>query len=200
MIVSSEQSRTPVRILGAIVIAGLTVAAARVSVTLPHSPVPMTLQTVVVLSAGAVIGPVFGTLAMALYLGAAALGLPVLEKGASGLDALTGPTAGYLLGFFVAPAVVGLAAGSPDLPRWNRAARIAIGVTLGTLGILGLGVAWLAYGVALGTARAIEVGLMPFIGAAVAKGVLATAVGMASDALRPKAAKPPDGDAGASAG
>ena len=186
MNVDSAPRRRPVLtgIVGAVVVAGLTAAAARFSITLPHSPVPMTLQTVVVLCAAAFVGPAYGTLAMALYVGAAAIGLPVLEKGGAGFAAVTGPTAGYLLGFVLAPSVVGVVAGPRRSSFWRRAARFACGVGLGTVVILALGVAWLALGVGLGVSRAVEVGLAPFAGAALAKGALASVIGSAVDQLR----------------
>ena len=60
----------------------------------PMTPVPMTLQTLAVLLAGAVLGAWRGTAAVLLYLGLAALGLPVLSEGSGGLSPFTGATAG----------------------------------------------------------------------------------------------------------
>ena len=70
-------------------------------------PVPITLQTFAVLLSGAVLGMRRGFLAVLLYVGAGAAGLPIFSGGAAGLAVLTGPTAGYLLGFPLAAALCG---------------------------------------------------------------------------------------------
>ncbi len=72
--------------------------------------VPLTLQTLAVVLTGLVLGPVRGAVAVALYLVLGFVGLPVFSRGQSGLQVLSGPTAGYLVSFIVAAFVVGLAA------------------------------------------------------------------------------------------
>ena len=72
--------------------------------------VPITLQTLAVMLTGLVLGPVRGGLAVLLYLVLGFVGLPVFSRGQSGLQVLSGPTAGYLVSFVVAAVVVGLAA------------------------------------------------------------------------------------------
>ena len=89
----------------------LTAAAAQVSLTLPGSPIPFTLQPMAVLLAGVVLGARQGALSQVLYLvagvaGAAAFAWsPVLLPGAA---RLLGPTGGFLLAFPVAAAVAGV--------------------------------------------------------------------------------------------
>ena len=65
-------------------------------INVPMVPVPMTMQTFAVLLAGAVLGRWRGAASALLYLAAAALGLPILSDGASGVEPFAGPTAGYL--------------------------------------------------------------------------------------------------------
>lgn len=72
--------------------------------------VPITLQTLAVVLTGLVLGPVRAGLAVLLYLLLGFVGLPVFSRGQSGLQVLSGPTAGYLVSFLVAALVVGLAA------------------------------------------------------------------------------------------
>ena len=89
----------------------LTAAAAQVSLTLPGSPIPFTLQPMAVLLAGVVLGARQGALSQVLYLVAGAAGAavfawsPVLLPGAA---RLLGPTGGFLLAFPVAAAVAGV--------------------------------------------------------------------------------------------
>jgi len=72
--------------------------------------VPITLQTLAVMLTGLVLGPVRAGLAVLLYLLLGFVGLPVFSRGQSGLQVLSGPTAGYLVSFLFAALVVGLAA------------------------------------------------------------------------------------------
>ena len=77
---------------------------------IPHEPVPYTLQTLIVLLAGAVLGPRNGAISQLAYLAAGVLGAPVFAGGTFGLARLIGPTGGYLIAFPLAAAVVGFLA------------------------------------------------------------------------------------------
>src|ERR1700732_1732527 len=82
----------------------LTVAAsafvalcAHISLPLPFTPVPLTLQNFAVLLVGLALGPVAAFSAMMLYLAEGAMGLPVFAPhGLGGVAQLLGPTGGYL--------------------------------------------------------------------------------------------------------
>ncbi len=87
--------------------AALTGAIAWFKVPLPFTPVPITLQTLMVLLSGAMLGPIYGALAMIVYLVLGAIGLPVFAGGSSGVGALLGPTGGYLFSYPVAAFTIG---------------------------------------------------------------------------------------------
>jgi biotin transport system substrate-specific component len=76
-------------------------------IPLPAIPVPITLQTLGAMLAGAMLGPVRGALACLLYLALAAIGLPVLPGGRGGLGAFLGPTGGFLVGLVAGAFVTG---------------------------------------------------------------------------------------------
>jgi biotin transport system substrate-specific component len=98
----------------------LVALAAQVSVTLPGSPVPVTLQGLAVLLVGGVLGAGGGAAALVLYLLAGVAGLPVFAPigvPLVGFARLLGPTGGYLLAFPVAAALVGALARRHDLAR-----------------------------------------------------------------------------------
>lgn len=69
---------------------------------------PITLQTFGVLLAGALLGARRGPLAVLLWIGVGAAGLPVFANGKSGLPVLVGPTGGYIVGFVLGAALLGL--------------------------------------------------------------------------------------------
>ena len=94
-----------VAILGTLL---LTISA---KIKIPFYPIPMTMQTFVVLFLGITLGPKIGLLTISLYLFEGIIGLPVFagtpEKGI-GLVYFTGPTMGYLIGFLIAVYFAGL--------------------------------------------------------------------------------------------
>jgi biotin transport system substrate-specific component len=141
---------------------GLIALGARVDVAVPGSPVPQSLQTLAVLAAGLALGPRWGLAAGLLYLAAGALGLPVFAGEASGLSTLSGPTAGYLVGFPIAALLVG--AGSRALaasPVWRTMLLIlALGLA-GHLVILALG--WAGLALRIGATGALSAGVTPFL-------------------------------------
>ena len=91
-------------------ILGTIILALSAKVKIPFWPVPMTMQTFVVLLLGIVYGWKLGLFTVSLYLLEGMAGLPVFagspEKGV-GLVYFTGPTMGYLIGFLVAVFLTG---------------------------------------------------------------------------------------------
>ena len=88
-----------------IAIAGTLLLTVSAKIKIPFYPVPMTMQTFVVLFLGIILGPKIGLLTIGLYLLEGIFGLPVFagtpEKGI-GFIYFTGPTMGYLIGFLIA--------------------------------------------------------------------------------------------------
>ena len=77
------------------------------AVPLFGNAVPVTLQTLGVMLAGAILGAWRGALSVLVLLALAATGLPLLAGGRGGLGAFAGPSAGYLIGFVAGAIVVG---------------------------------------------------------------------------------------------
>ena len=88
-----------------VTVAGTLLLTISAKVKIPFYPVPMTMQTFVVLLLGITLGPKIGLLTISLYLFEGIFGLPVFagtpEKGI-GIIYFTGPTMGYLIGFLIA--------------------------------------------------------------------------------------------------
>jgi biotin transport system substrate-specific component len=158
----------------------LTIVAAQVSVPLPFTPVPLTLQPMVVLLGGAALGARLGFTSQALYLALGIAGLPVFAASPilpQGISRLLGPTGGYLLAYPAAAFVTGLLAQRAFDRRYlTSLVAMAAGLAI----IFTSGVAWLAFGAPnAGIEFAVRAGLWPFVGAdliklAIAAGVLPT--------------------------
>src|SRR5258705_3530770 len=101
VVVGSRSSVVGFRIAALVGGAVLVAAAAQISVPLPGTPVPMTLQPMAVLLVGGLLGARFGALSLILYLAMGAAGLPVFTPTVPlfGVARLLGPTGGYLLAY-----------------------------------------------------------------------------------------------------
>lgn len=123
-----ERSWTVREVALAGLFAALTAVGAMVSIPLPMG-VPFSLQVLVSLLTGAVLGARAGALSQAIYLLMGAVGLPVFAGRTGGLQVLVGLTGGYLVGFVVAAWVVGrLTERCSPIPPGRGAAAMAAGL------------------------------------------------------------------------
>lgn len=152
-------------LVGAVAIA----VGAWITVPLPGSEVPMTLQTAAVVLAGGWLGRVRGTVAALGYLAMGAMGLPVFSNGSSGMAHLVGKTAGYLWGFVIAAGVVGALAEAGGDQSFGKALGISL---IGKLCVLVPGVLALSAIAGLGLGTAFDVGALPVLPGALAKAIL----------------------------
>ena len=149
-------------ILGSI---ALTISA---KIKIPFYPVPMTMQTFVVLFLGVSLGYKMGLASIGLYLFEGILGLPVFsnspEKGV-GLIYFTGPTMGYLIGFLTAGYL------ASKVNNKDSLLLILAKLTIATSTIYMLGLLWL--GNLIGWDKPIiALGAQPFLLAEIFKVVL----------------------------
>lgn len=148
----------------------LTALGAQLAVYLPFSPVPITVQTLIVLLAGVLLGSKRGALSQLSYLAMGAGGLPVFAAGHSGPAYILGPTGGYLIGFVAAAFLTGFLAER----GWDRnIVTCVIALALGSATYFALGCAWLS--IYLPAKSVLSAGLYPFIiGDALKIGLAAT--------------------------
>lgn len=157
------------------VVAGSLLLTLSAKLSIPFFPVPMTLQTLVVLCLGMVLGPRLGAAAVLAYLAQGAMGLPVFagtpEKGI-GIAYMLQHTGGYLLGFVVAAYTVGLLAKR----RWDRSMFTTIAaMVIGNFIIYAFGLLWL--GSLIGWDKPVlALGMTPYLLADLAKILVAAAV------------------------
>ena len=153
-----------------IALVGTVLLAISAKIKIPFYPVPMTMQTLVVLIIGVGFGWKLGVATISLYLFEGIIGLPVFsgtpEKGI-GLVYFTGPTMGYLLGFLVAAFLAG------KFNFDNNLIKNFLKLTFATSFIYILGIFWL--GTLIGWDKPIfKLGAQPFLLAELFKILLAT--------------------------
>jgi biotin transport system substrate-specific component len=150
-----------------LLIIGATVfvaACAHVSLPLPFTPVPLTLQNFAVILVGMALGPVAGFSAMVLYLAEGAIGLPVFTPsgGPAGVAHLLGPNGGFLFSYPFAAATAGLVVRTLQ-PITSRFRSAVVAATAATLPIFLLGAGWLAYYAHHSAASTWSLAVAPFI-------------------------------------
>ena len=150
---------------------GSLAIAASAQIQVPMQPVPMTMQSLVVLLVGVAYGPRLGAATVLLYLLEGLAGLPVFAGFRSGPAVLAGPTGGFLVGFVPAAALAGWLAAR----GWMRGAiGAAAGFLAGHAVLFAFGVGWLA--VLVGAERAIAFGLLPFLPGTAVKAAIGVAL------------------------
>src|SRR5258708_7824748 len=139
-------------------------ACAHISLPLPFTPVPLTLQNFAVILVGMALGPIAGFSAMVLYLAQGALGLPVFTPGGApaGMAHLLGPNGGFLFSYPLAAATAGwlVRAMQPITTRFRSALAAA---TVATLPIFLLGAGWFAYFAHHNVSATWSLAVVPFI-------------------------------------
>ena len=150
----------------------MTAAAAQVRVPVPFSPIPITMQLIPVLLAGAFLGPRRGVASQLTLLGAGMLGLPVFTGGA-GPTHLLGPTGGYLIGFVGAAWLVGRLIHGPTK---LGPAGVLISTMAGAALIHLFGVAHLAIFLGGELGFALDLGSLPFLGVDLLKAIIAASI------------------------
>jgi biotin transport system substrate-specific component len=170
---SRDDSRLSFLRAAVLMIAGTALLTLSAKVQVPFYPVPMTMQTLVVLLIGAAYGWRLGGATVALYLAEGALGLPVFANtppAVPGFAYLAGPTGGFLIGFVASAMVTGFMAER----GWDRSLlRVIVMMTVGHAVIFTFGLAWLS--TLLPFLQAWEAGAAPFVAATILKTALAVA-------------------------
>ena len=134
----------------------LTISA---KISIPFFPVPMTMQTLVVLFIGMTFGRILAPATICLYLFQGAIGLPVFATG-GGILYLLGPTGGYLVGFLLSSIVLSnLAAIGWDKKYFFTLLSLVLGISI----IFIVGLLQLSFVLNLSLVKSTQIGLSPFI-------------------------------------
>jgi biotin transport system substrate-specific component len=174
VLLSRIQSRSSnpalVRTAAILFFAALTAVSARITIPLPFTPVPITMQVLIVLLAGLTLGAKDGALSQIVYIATIAIGLPFDAKGI-GAAVFASATAGYLIGFIPAAFITGWLAEKSS--RGNRVWSFA--ASLVGVGVIYLiGTAWLTIGFLNNEwSKGWALGVAPFVVVDVIKAVIA---------------------------
>jgi biotin transport system substrate-specific component len=149
---------------------------ARISVPLPFTPVPLTLQNFGVLLVGLALGPRRAFAALFLYLAEGLMGMPVFSPtGPGGVAQLLGPTGGFLLAYPFVAGIAGWVFDGKSEAKKKSFARAILACVLAEIYLFAGGLSWLAI-LTHSFAQAIRFGLYWFIFAEVIKIMSAAAL------------------------
>ena len=145
---------------------------------IPIGPVPIVLQNMFVYLAGLLLGSHWGLASVGVYLLAGACGLPVFAGGLGGIGRFIGPTGGYLIGYLPTVFFIG------KISQRARPSMVSdlLAMICGTLVLYACGVSWLKIITAMPPAKALALGMYPFLIGDALKIAAAAAI---AKALRP---------------
>jgi biotin transport system substrate-specific component len=126
---------------------------------IPIGPVPIVLQNMFVYLAGLLMGSRWGLASVGVYLLAGACGLPVFAGGLGGIGRIVGPTGGYLIGYLPAVYIIGKISARTH----QGAVYDVLAMICATVVLYACGVSWLKIVTGMTPAKALAVGMAPFL-------------------------------------
>ncbi|MCZ7356961.1 MAG: biotin transporter BioY [Candidatus Methanoperedens sp.] len=155
----------------------LTGLLAQLRFYLPYTPVPVTGQVFAVLLSGVVLGKWYGGLSQGFYTAIGVLGVPWFADAKSGMAVLTGVTGGYIIGFIAASLIIGW---FTDMYIKSRGFVVMFSVMLLGIAVIYLaGMIQLAFVLGVNAQKAIELGVLPFVGVDIYKALIDAAIATA---------------------
>ncbi|MDT9717354.1 biotin transporter BioY [Paenibacillus sp. ClWae2A] len=147
-----------------------------ISIPIGFSPVPITLQTLAVMLAGGLLGPLYGFLSVTMVVVLTALGFPLLH-GTGGLAVLLGPTGGYVMMWPFSALLIGLLLARINIKGVTGFILAFVVFELfGSLLVYVSGVPWLAYAYKMDLPEAMIQGFYPYIIGDLIKAVFAAII------------------------
>ena len=145
---------------------------------IPIGPVPIVLQNMFVFLAGLLLGGRWGLASVGVYLLAGACGLPVFAGGLGGISRFIGPTGGYLIGYLPAVFLIGTMSQKVN----PRIISDVLAMICGTLVLYACGISWLKIVTGMSPAKALALGMYPFL---IGDALKIAAAAVIAKALRP---------------
>lgn len=152
----NERTKTKQYILCALFVAFSAICA---QIVIPIQPVPITLGTLAILMAGAMLGPKYGAMAVLVYVLLGLVGVPVFSMGRAGVSIIAGPSGGFVMSWVFVAAVTGWLA-----DRLGRSyPSLVIAMIAGTIVCYILGVGWFMFLTGTGLWPALVACMFPFL-------------------------------------
>lgn len=134
-------------------------------ISIPIGPVPVTMQVMLVLLAGMVLGSRLGSASVVVWVLLGVFGLPVFAQGKAGAAVLIGPTGGYIFGYIVCAYIVGYVAEHFELTYKYTACSMLVGLAvIYSFGLAGFVLSFqYVLHKAMSLDRALNLAVLPFL-------------------------------------
>lgn len=152
------------------IFAALIGVLAYVVIPLPFSPVLVTGQTLAIMLAGLMLGPIQSFVSVLVFILIGIAGIPVFSGGRAGIGVLAGASGGYIIGFLVGAVIISLLSRKTK-SNWRLGGSAIIG---GIIVVYLFGVPWMSFVTGMGMKEALIAGVLPFIPGDLVKVVAAT--------------------------
>lgn len=106
----------------------ITALLSQISIPIPFTTVPLTMQVFAVAISGVLLGAKKGFISQLIYMLMGSIGLPVFAQMSGGLSIVLGPTGGFILGFPLMALVIGYFS-----KKYNKTIYILIGMIIGII-------------------------------------------------------------------
>ncbi len=170
---SSDNSKIKQMVLVSLMTAIICMLAP-ISLTLPTSPIPISLGNMVICFTVTILGMKKGSLSVLIYLLLGLAGVPVFSNFTGGVGKLLGPTGGYLIGYLLLALTLGFFVDHYE----NHIVFHSLGAFLGMLLLYLFGTVWLALQLDLSFTAALWIGVIPYIPLDILKIIVALSIGM----------------------
>jgi biotin transport system substrate-specific component len=130
-------------------------------IVIPIGPIPINLATFAVFISGALLGSKLGALSLLIFALLGAFGVPVFAMFRSGLDALLGPTGGYIIGYIPAAFITGFIIEKRN--KNNKTFIFPIAMLGGMITYLTLGTAWFMFLMNMDLYSSLMICVIPFL-------------------------------------
>lgn len=146
------------------VFTAVTAVLSGLSITIPVTPVPISLATLGVLLSGGILGKKYGSIAMLTYTLLGSFGLPIFSGYEGGLSKLVGPTGGYIIGYIACAFIIGVFVEYSE-KRFSKPNLLLIiaGAILGMIACFTLGTAYFMLQTKTSLIAAIGMCVLPFL-------------------------------------
>lgn len=156
--------------------AAMLVVMSYLNIQLGFSPVPISLENMVIMLAGGILGATYGFFSIFTVIFLTALGLPLLH-GNGGLSLILGPTGGFIWMYPISALLIGFFISKIKGKTWRDIVLIFLVVEIfGSLLVYVTGVPWLAHVAGLSAQKALLLGCYPYLLGDAVKAVIATLI------------------------
>ncbi len=143
--------------------------------SVPVSGVPFTLQTFAVVLTSLLLGPVYGTFSILLYIALIIIGMPVGSGGQGGIQVILGPTGGFIVGFILTSLIAGFGSKIIGIDEGSSVVILGLISIVAILSVYLIGLPWYAF-VAEISIKDAAISMSVFYIFDIGKAILATAI------------------------